>query len=127
MLEWTKSDRAFASTYGDDFVSEIIDRFNGLNHSAEMIDYLLETPDGWSCPRWEAIPVTKFGEVLKTIREAMEVKKYEYAVKFLHSKEFPQVDDSHFGDYKTAMDMASCWELECEIVRREVGVWEGIE
>lgn len=73
MIEWTKSDREFASKYGNRFVSEIIDRFNGLNFSAEMINYLLETPDGWVCPRWEAIPVTKFGEVLKTIREAMEV------------------------------------------------------
>ena len=54
-------------------------------------------------------------------------KKYEYAVKFLNQKEFPQVDDSHFDDYKTAMDMASCWKSECEIVRREVGSWEGIE
>lgn len=73
MIEWPEHSRKFASDNGDDCVNKIIDHFNGLNYSAEMIDYLLETPHGWACHRWEAIPVSKFGEVLKTIREAMEV------------------------------------------------------
>lgn len=73
MIEWTESDRKFASKYGHDCVSEMIDEFNDIKDPVNIIDYLLEIPDGWYCPRWGAIPDTKFGEVLKTIREAMEV------------------------------------------------------
>lgn len=69
MIEWTEDNRS----YYDSDISYVIDEFNKLNTPNEMLDFLLSRPKKWICDRWELIPLHKFGEVLKTIREAMEV------------------------------------------------------
>lgn len=69
MIEWTEDNR---SNY-DSAITDVIDGFNNLNTSDQMLDFLLSRPPNWICDRWELIPLHKFGEVLKTIRESMEV------------------------------------------------------
>lgn len=85
MIEWTQEEREFAEHDGDGDITEVIDGFNRCANSEQMLRYLLETPHGWSCKRWELIPISKFGDVLHTILSAEnnEVGKLRDIVKEL--------------------------------------------
>lgn len=72
MIKWTDEERDFANHNGDQAMNDIIDGFNAIKYDPlKMIDFLLEMPKGWACPRWEGMPCNRYGQALKTIRDAI--------------------------------------------------------
>lgn len=76
MIEWTQQEQQFTKDNGDGDITEVIDGFNCCSNAEQMLRYLLETRPGWSCKRWELLPISKFGDVLRTLlfAENKEVK-----------------------------------------------------
>lgn len=109
MIEWTQQERQFAEHTGDGEITEVIDGFNRCANSEQMLRYLLEMPPGWACERWSALPISKFGDVLHTIRSAEnnEVGKLREIVKELADalqgcvKALETIYDEECTDYGT--------------------------